>query len=86
MIHQKIGFIGMGSLAQSMVKGFIDNKVLTHQQIFASKRTYGKLQKMVDTFQIHSCKNNEEVIDQADIVILAMKQHDLPTKIKSLNS
>ncbi len=86
MIHQKIGFIGMGSLAQSMVKGFIDNKVLTNQQIFASNRTYGKLQKMVDTYQIHGCKTNEEVIDQTDIVILAMKPQDLPTAIESLTS
>lgn len=75
--HLKIGFIGVGNLAQAMIKGLVESKTVSPQNIFASNRSEGKLQKAVDNFGINSCKSNEELIEQVDVVVLAMKPQDM---------
>lgn len=79
--HYKIGFIGVGNLAQSMIKGLLDSKTLNASQIFASNRGEGKLLRAKEQFGINTCNSNEIVIESADIVILAMKPQDLSDAI-----
>lgn len=84
--HYKIGFLGVGNLAQAIIKGLIENKTVNPKQIFGSNRSPGKLQKVVDLFGIQGKSTNEEVIEAADIVVLAMKPQDLSSAIDPLSS
>ncbi|MCE3010962.1 MAG: pyrroline-5-carboxylate reductase [Proteobacteria bacterium] len=83
-LRYKIGFIGTGNLAQAMIKGLIENKVVEPTQIYGCNRSPGKLQKTVETFRINSCSNAEDLIETCDIVVLAMKPQDLPGAIDPL--
>ncbi|MGZ3768827.1 MAG: pyrroline-5-carboxylate reductase [Bdellovibrio sp.] len=73
---QKIGFLGAGNMAQAMIKGLVEGG-FPAKNIFASNRSEGKLQRLVETFQINPAQGNEELVDICDIVILAVKPQDL---------
>jgi pyrroline-5-carboxylate reductase len=85
-IPYKVGFIGMGNMAQTIIKGLLESKTLSAKHIYASNRTPGKLVKAVDAWGIHGLENNEEVIEACEIIILAMKPQDFPTAIDPIAS
>ncbi len=86
IIPYKIGFLGSGNMAQAIIKGLMEAKVLPNSNVFATNRSAGKLQKLVDTYGIKSLTNNEQLIDQTDVVILGVKPQDLSEAIDPLLS
>ncbi len=85
-IHYKIGFIGVGNMAQAIIKGLLESKTVAARSLFASNRSAGKLQKATDFFGIQSCTDNEALIDQCDVVFLCMKPQDLAAAIDPIAS
>lgn len=89
MLYNKattIGFMGCGNMAQAVIKGLVDNKVMAPAKIFASNRSPGKLQKLKDTYQIQACNTNEELVEKAEIIVLAMKPQDLLAAVEPVAS
>ncbi len=86
IFHYKVGFLGVGNLAQAIIKGLIENKTLPPSHIFAANRSPGKLQKVADTYGIQAMATNEDVINACDVVILAMKPQDLAAAIDPISS
>jgi pyrroline-5-carboxylate reductase len=84
--RQKIGFLGAGNMAQAIIKGMLESGVATSDQILASNRTPGKLQKLTDQYKIQSFDNNESLVENSDIVFLAVKPQDLLTAIEPIAS
>jgi pyrroline-5-carboxylate reductase len=84
--RQKIGFLGAGNMAQAIIKGLLESGVTTGDQILASNRTPGKLQKLHDQYQVQTLDNNEALVENADIVILAVKPQDLLSAIEPIAS
>lgn len=82
----KIGFIGVGNMAQAMIKGIVESKIVAPKAIFGTNRSEGKLQKASDFFGFNACGTNEELIEQTDVVILAMKPQDLSAAIDPISS
>lgn len=83
---QKIGFIGCGNMAQTMIKGILEGSWIRPNQIFATNRSPGKLQKTVENFKINACTTNEELVEKSDIVILAVKPQDLLEVVEPIAS
>ncbi|MBK9324112.1 MAG: pyrroline-5-carboxylate reductase [Bdellovibrionaceae bacterium] len=84
--RQKIGFLGAGHMAQAIIKGLVESGVTTGDHILASNRTPGKLQKLSDQYKIQSFDNNEALVENSDIVILAVKPQDLLSAIEPIAS
>lgn len=84
--RQKIGFLGAGNMAQTIIKGMIESGVTTGSQILAANRTPGKLQKLTDQYNIQSFDNNESLVENSDIVVLAVKPQDLLAAIEPIAS
>jgi pyrroline-5-carboxylate reductase len=82
----KIGFIGAGNMTQVLVKGMVESKIVKPQNIIISNRTPGKLIKMADLYQVQTREHNEMVIEEADVIILAMKPQDLPKALEGFAS
>ncbi|MCK6597454.1 MAG: pyrroline-5-carboxylate reductase [Bdellovibrionaceae bacterium] len=82
----KVGFMGCGNMAQAVIKGLIEKKVLEAQHLFATNRSPGKLLKFKESYNIQICQTNEELVESADIVILAMKPQDLIAAIEPIAS
>lgn len=82
----KVGFIGAGHMAQALIKGMIESKLLRPDQILVSNRTPGKPLKLKELYQIQTREHNEQIVEECDIVILAMKPQDLPQAMANLAS
>lgn len=67
-----IAFVGGGNMARSLIGGLIANKVDKSRLLVADP---DKLQreKIKDQFDIETLDDNKSVIDQADVVVLAVK-------------
>jgi pyrroline-5-carboxylate reductase len=85
-VHFKIGFMGVGNMAQAMIKGMTESKVLSPKLIFGTTRSESKLQKHAETFGFNICNTNEELIEKSDVVILSMKPQDMAAAIDPLLS
>jgi len=84
--QKKIGFIGVGNMTQAIIKGWIESQTVAKTEIYATNRSEGKLQKIVEQFGINGLNNNEELIEKCDIVILAVKPQDLVAAIEPISS
>jgi len=56
--QKKVGFIGGGNLAQSIIAGLLDAKILEKDQIIVSNRTDKKLTKIEEKFGIQTRVTN----------------------------
>lgn len=75
----KLGFIGAGHITQSLCKGFLNSQRVSPMQIGVSNRTEGKLQKLKEELVIQAFSSNEELIQFADIIFIAVKPQDFLT-------
>lgn len=73
-------------MTQAMVRGLVEGGVVPAKQIYATNRTPGKLQKLVETLSINASPDNEALIDACHIVVLAMKPQDLIAAIEPIAS
>lgn len=72
-----LGFIGFGNMASAMADGFLRCKALPAAQIFASARDWDKLCKNTAARGIHACKDTGEVIEQCDLIVIAVKPYQV---------
>lgn len=78
----KIGFIGAGNMSQTIIKGIIESKLIRPEQIIVSNRTPGKLIKVTELFHVQTREHNEHIIEECDVIILAMKPQDLSAAVE----
>ena len=69
----KVGFIGMGSMAQAMIEGFLKSGALEGRDIYASGGNYERLEKNCRRFGCIPCRTNEDVIEHSDMVVISLK-------------
>lgn len=83
---QKIGFIGAGNMAQTIIRTLIESSSFSASQIFATNRTPGKLQKLKEQWGVESFNTNEELVDVCDIIVLAVKPQDLTQVLEPIST
>lgn len=84
--RKKIGFIGTGNLAQAIITALVEDSVIPANQIYMSNRTQGKPAKLKAKFpELNHINNNEELIENCDIIVLAMKPQDLQTAVEPIS-
>ena len=69
----KIGFIGLGNMAQAMIGGILKNKVAAPEEIYGSAKTAATEEKMRERFGICVTGDNRKTAQEADILVLAVK-------------
>lgn len=85
-MKETIGFIGAGNMAQVLIEGWLQKGVVAAGDIIVSNRTPGKLQKLEEQWKVKIASTNEAVVDQADVVILAVKPQDLETAVEPIGT
>ncbi|MDO4331900.1 MAG: pyrroline-5-carboxylate reductase [Eubacteriales bacterium] len=84
----KIGFIGLGNMAQAMIGGILKNKLAGPEEILGSAKTAETEQKIREKFGICTTGNNERTAHESDVLFLAVKPQFFPEvieQIKGLN-
>ncbi|MGE8204433.1 pyrroline-5-carboxylate reductase [Heyndrickxia sp. NPDC080065] len=73
----KLSFIGAGSMAEAMISGITQKKLIDQKNIFVTNRSDElKLSILQKKYGIQTSYHMEEILDQADIVVLAVKPKD----------
>ncbi len=80
---ERLGFIGAGNMTQAVLSG-LSQAEYKMDSVLVSNRSPQKLEALKESFGIQKAKSNEEVVDQSDIVFLAMKPHDLKELLPGL--
>jgi len=85
MINKKIGFIGAGNMAYSLVGGLTATGV-AGANIWVSDPGADKMAQMADNFGVNTCQSNHELVQSVDIVILAVKPQQLAQVCTGISS
>ena len=72
MKTKKIGFIGGGNMASSLISGLIASGH-SPQQIWVSDINKGALHTLSDKLKVNVSDDNEALVDEVDVVVLAVK-------------
>lgn len=73
-----IVFAGAGSMAEAMIQGWINKEVFSSANIHVmNKSNTAKLNELSTTYGVQVVSNRQEILSQADLVILAMKPKDV---------
>ena len=71
----KLGFIGFGNMGQAIATGLISENALQGEQIFACAKNWDKLCQNTKKHNINACKIAKEVVNNADMIIIAVKPY-----------
>lgn len=69
----KIGFIGGGNMASSLMGGLIDNGKVQPQNLHLYEPNTNRLESQVQQFGICPATSNETLIQECDVIVLAVK-------------
>lgn len=72
-MSKKLGFIGAGNMAKAMMGGIIKNKIISCDEIIASDVYAPSLAAAKESLNIETTENNLKVIEEAEVVVLAVK-------------
>ena len=82
MKTKKIGFIGGGNMANSLISGLIASGH-SAQQIWVSDADQEKLSSLATSMHINTSASNDALIAEVDVVVLAVKPQVIAEVIKS---
>lgn len=72
-MEKRIGFIGCGNMAKAMIGAIVESGILEGSYIMASDHYEPSLKEMADKYRIRTSQDNMEVLQQSDILFLAVK-------------
>ena len=72
----KLAFLGAGSMAQNLIKGYLNGSDIQTKNIFISGRQAKKTTKLSEKLKVQTLLDNEELLEKADIVFLCIKPQD----------
>jgi pyrroline-5-carboxylate reductase len=85
MSEATVGFLGAGNLTRALIAGLLSNQ-FDPKKIWAADPDREKLQNLQRQFNIQASQHNLQVLEHADIILLAVKPvhlHELCTEIRS---
>lgn len=80
----KIGFIGCGNMATSIIKGIIRKQIIDAENIIASAKTKATLDRVQKELGVKASTDNLEVTENSDILVLAVKPQYYPEVIAQI--
>lgn len=81
---KKIGFIGMGNMASAIAGGIVKSGFIKGKAVYAFDIDNSKLEMVNKTYGINSCDSEQELVDQVDIVIMAVKPNIVESVIDKI--
>ena len=77
MIKDKVGFIGAGNMGEALMKGILEAKLLSSQNVYASDIRETRLKQLQKAYGIKTLKDNKNLVSQANIILLAVKPQNM---------
>ena len=83
-MDKNIGFIGSGKMAQAMIGGMLESRMVNKDQIFASALTTRTINWMEERYGIEMFKDNKKVASESDYLFFAVKPYVYPEVIEEV--
>lgn len=80
----KLGFIGCGKMGEAMVRGILHHGLVEPTDIIAATPRDNRRAELAERFAIRTTASNREVVEQAEILILACKPQNLHAVVLDL--
>jgi pyrroline-5-carboxylate reductase len=71
--RQKVGFIGAGIMAEVIIKGILQKKVFTPDQIWIYDIDQKRTRKIQQELEVNTAGDNNQIVEAADLVVVAVK-------------
>lgn len=80
-----VGFIGCGNMARAIIDGVINNEIISCKDIYVYDVFPPAVEYAKTTYGVNICKDEKEVIEKTDCVILAVKPNTLASVLGKIN-
>ncbi len=85
MIEQQVGFVGAGQMAQALARGFVQAGLVAPSQLVAYDPASPTLQAFTGSLAgSRSVSDNRQVVDEADVIVLAVKPQQVNRALAEL--
>lgn len=82
---EKISFIGAGSMAEAIIAGLINKRVIAAEQIYVTnKENEERLEQLEQTYDIKGSTDKVKVIQDAAVIVIATKPYDVVDAINDV--
>jgi pyrroline-5-carboxylate reductase len=82
----KIGFVGSGNMAESLISGLIHSKLVPPSHLIASDIDTARCDLISRTYQIVTTDSNRMAAEEADILVLAVEPQVLDEVLDEISS
>lgn len=82
----KVSFIGGGVMAEAIIASAIDKLVLQPTEIMVSDPLESRRSHLIGKYSVNTVSENHKAIENANLIVLAMKPQDLGAVADSLKS
>ncbi len=80
----KIGFIGMGNMAQAIAEGFLKSGKVKHEDLYAYAPHQDKLQKNAERIGFTPIAGAKELVKISDLIVIACKPYQIQDVLKDI--
>lgn len=77
MAKRNLSVIGMGKMGEAIAQGLIDSTLGSKYEIWGTTRTEESSLEVREQLKIHCTTDNSEALARADIILLAVKPHQV---------
>lgn len=84
IIKMKLGIIGFGNMAEAILGGILSSEFVVKEDVTASGRDESMLSKASEKYGIHVKRDNKEVAEDADVILLSVKPQILADVIEEI--
>lgn len=81
---EKLGFIGMGNMAQALCLGFAKSGKIAANKMYAFAPNQEKLKKNAEKLQFNPCESVKKLVVECDTIIMACKPQQVESVLKQL--
>ncbi|PKG21873.1 pyrroline-5-carboxylate reductase [Niallia nealsonii] len=83
----KIAFIGAGSMSEALISGIISSKMISNENIFVTNNSNKeRLNYLHSQYGVNFTYELDELVQDADVIILAMKPKDVKQGVGSIQA
>lgn len=79
-----IGFIGAGNMAEALVRGLLDAKLVSRERLIASDILEARRQQIRERYGVQTVADGREVAAKASVLILAVKPQDMEAALNGI--
>ncbi len=83
-METRIAFVGSGVMAEVMIRGLLTHELASPGRIWAAGPRPERAEELAGTYGIHGTTDSLEAIDNADLVVLAVKPPTLAKVLRQI--